>query len=46
MRKETLMEQDYTKLKEYYIEAIIKMLKQCDDISFLDLIKKLLEKSI
>ena len=46
MRKETLMEQDYTKLKEYYIEAIIKMLKQCDDISFLDLIKKLLEKSV
>ena len=40
------MEQDYTKLKKYYIEAIVKMLNNCDDISLIDLIKKLLEKSI
>ena len=40
------MEQDYNKLKEFYIEAIVKMLKRCDDISLLDLILKLLKKSI
>ena len=40
------MEQDYTKLKEFYINAIIKMLNNCNDISLLDLIKKLLEKSV
>ena len=40
------MEQDYNKLKEYYINAIIKMLNNCDDISLIDLIKKLLEKSV
>jgi hypothetical protein len=45
-RKEILMEQDYNKLKEFYIEAIVKMLKRCDDISLLDLIKTLLEKCI
>lgn len=45
-RKETIMEQDYTKLKEFYINAIIKMLNNCNDISLLDLIKKLLEKSV
>ena len=45
-RKETLMEQDYKKLKEFYINAIIKMLNNCNDISLLDLIKKLLEKCV
>ena len=38
------MEQDYNELKEYYINAIVKMLKNCDDICLVDLIKKLLEK--
>lgn len=42
---------DYTKTKEekiksHYIEAIIKLLNQCNDISLLDLIYKLLKKSI
>ena len=45
-RKESLMEQDYKKLKEYYINAIIKMLNNCDDISLIDIIKRLLEKSV
>ena len=40
------MEQDYTKLKECYINAIVKMLNNCNDISLIDLIKKLLEKSV
>jgi hypothetical protein len=46
------MEQDYNykhnkdELKESYISNIICLLKKCDDISLLDLIKKLLEKSI
>ena len=41
------MEQDYeNKLKEFYIEVIIKMLRRCDDLSLLDLIKTLLEKSV
>lgn len=47
------MEQDYAvynlekeKLLEDYITKIIRLLKQCDDISLLDLIKKLLEKSV
>lgn len=33
-------------LKEEYITIIIKLLRLCNDISLLDLIKKLLEKSI
>ena len=33
-------------LKENYITAIIKLSRLCEDISLLDLIKKLLEKSI
>lgn len=33
-------------MKEDYISQIIKLLKKCDDISLLDLIKKLLEKSV
>lgn len=43
---------DYTiktkeeKIKLYYIKEIIKLLKQCNDISLLDLIHKLLKKSI
>ena len=45
-RKEILMEHDYAKLKEYYINAIIKMLNSCNDISLIDLIKRLLEKSV
>ena len=40
------MEQDYSKLKETYINDIIKLLEKCNDISLLDLIKKLLEKSV
>ena len=40
------MEHDYNKLKKFYIDAIIKMLNNCNDISLLDLIKKLLEKSV
>ena len=45
-RKEIPMEQDYTSLKEHYINAIVKMLNNCNDISLIDLIKKLLEKSV
>lgn len=33
-------------LKETYINKIINLMQQCDDISLLDLILKLLEKSI
>jgi hypothetical protein len=33
-------------LKETYIEDIIVLLNDCDDISLIDLIKRLLEKSI
>jgi hypothetical protein len=44
------MEQNYNlnkdKLKESYISNIISLLNLCNDISLLDLIKKLLEKSI
>lgn len=40
------MEQDYNKLKEYYISAIVKMLNNCNDITLIDLIKQLLEKSV
>ena len=50
MKGEKLM--DYTfetkeeTIKSQYIEAIIKLLKECNDISLLDLIHKLLKKSI
>lgn len=40
------MEKDYIILKEHYIKAIVKMLNNCNDISLLDLIKKLLEKCV
>lgn len=47
------MAQDYAiynlekdELMEDYVVKIIQLLKRCDDISLLDLIKKLLEKSI
>ena len=43
-RKEILMEQDYEKLKEFYINAIVKMLKNCNDISLIDLIKSYLKR--
>ena len=33
-------------LKEDYITKIVELLNLCNDISLLDLIKKLLEKSI
>lgn len=33
-------------LKNFYIESIIKLLRRCDDVSLLDLIYKLLKKSI
>ena len=41
-----MSEQDYKELKQYYINAIVKMLNNCDDITLVDLIKKLLEKSV
>lgn len=43
---------DYTietkeeKIKSQYIKEIIKLLEQCNDISLLDLIHKLLKKSM
>ncbi len=43
------MEQDYRlhqELKEDYINIILQLLRKCNDISLLDLIKKLLEKSV
>lgn len=47
------MAQDYElynlkkdKFKEDCIQIIIKLLYKCNDISLLDLIKKLLEKSV
>ena len=40
------MEQDYNVMKETYIKDIIKLLSKCNDISLLDLIKKLLKKSV
>ena len=40
------MEQDYIKLKKYYINAITKMLNNCNDLSLIDLIKTLLEKCV
>ena len=47
------MAQDYElynlkkdKFKEDVITNIIQLIKQCDDVSLLDLIKKLLEKSV
>ena len=33
-------------LKEDYIDKIVRLLRKCNDISLLDLIKKLLEKSV
>lgn len=33
-------------MKEQYINEIMKLLHQCDDISLLDLIFKLLNKSL
>ena len=33
-------------IKSHYIESINELLKQCNDISLLDLIHKLLKKSI
>ena len=33
-------------LKEDYITKIVELLRMCNDISLLDLIKKLLEKSV
>lgn len=33
-------------IKAQYIEAIIKLLNKCNDISLLDLIHKLLKKSV
>ena len=48
MKGEKLM--DYTtkeeNIKSQYIDSIIELLKQCNDISLLDLIHKLLKKSI
>lgn len=44
------MKTDYTaqadKLKETYIGNIISLLEKCNNISLLDLIQKLLEKSV
>ena len=33
-------------MKETYIKEIIKLLNQCNDIALLDLIMKLLQKSV
>lgn len=33
-------------IKSYYIESIIELMKQSDDISLLDLIHTLLKKSV
>lgn len=33
-------------LKQAYVNHIIELMKMCDDISLLDLIEKLLKKSI
>lgn len=38
------MEND--ELKDYYIERICYLLRRCNDISLLDIIQRLLEKSI
>jgi hypothetical protein len=41
------MENTYiTEIKENYINAITELMERCDDISLLDLLKKLLEKSV
>ena len=40
------MELNYNELKETYIKDIIILMNKCDDISLLDLISKLLKKSI
>jgi hypothetical protein len=37
---------DTTTIKERFIKDIVSLLNKCNDISLLDLIKKLLEKSI
>lgn len=45
-----MMEHNYkmqlNELKEDYISQIMILIKMCDDISLLDLIKKLLDKSV
>ena len=50
MRKETLMVEccqvQTEELKESYICKIVELLRKCNDISLLDLIHRLLEKSI
>lgn len=33
-------------MKEQYIEQIVELLKQCNDISMFDFIEKLLQKSL
>lgn len=32
-------------MKEQYIQQIVELLRQCDDVSLLDLILKLLQKN-
>lgn len=39
-------ETQLNELKENYISEIIALMNKCEDISLLDLIKKLLEKSV
>ena len=39
-------ETQLNELEEDYISEIITLLNKCEDISLLDLIKKLLEKSV
>ena len=36
----------FTNLKEEYILQIMALMNKCEDISLLDLIKKLLDKSV
>jgi hypothetical protein len=47
MQKDYILNNSQTKtLKETYIKNIITLLNKCEDISLLDLIERLLKKSI
>ena len=40
------IETQFNNLKEDYISQIIALMNKCEDVSLLDLIKKLLDKSV
>lgn len=42
----TIETKEVEEIKSQYIKEIIKLLEQCNDISLLDLIHKLLKKSV